>query len=440
MRVVVLLHSCAKSVHRYTNHTHAQVSSIATNHAPRARSISGIFPSAFFFHNHCSWRELERRFGDPMGRWSRQNFSRRRTPIVVAWQALWLGISIEKQVSLWKGRHGHQAYFREFCRQCHHLLRKVTTQVLTKQCISMFDVSLSIPACSCRRKDRRWSQITMRSTSNSSGTWAGTRTPCTPTCSPMERATGRCSSSCGSIQPKTSTLIPSYGIHKTSCKLTFVILCSVTSLSHNIAMLTSFFIDEIPIRDFKNYEMMGVAFPTSQPMRLYSTLWNGEEWATRGGKVKTDWSEAPFTAYYRNFRANACVWSPDSDASSCSSKILMPSVASENAWLSQELDDEGYRKMISVQKKYRVYNYCADLMRFLGGIPRECTLWQQNHFKDSYFHKHAYIFMKMLMNILCYICSLFSPSDLPTISTQTVRTALCCFGHNLLIDESNRHY
>ncbi|CAL0306324.1 unnamed protein product [Lupinus luteus] len=38
-------------------------------------------------------------------------------------------------------------------------------------------------------------------------------------------------------------------------------------------------------------------------MRIYSCLWNVDDWAKRGGLVKTDWSKAPFTAYYRNFKA-----------------------------------------------------------------------------------------------------------------------------------------
>ncbi|MBA0645673.1 hypothetical protein Goklo_013736, partial [Gossypium klotzschianum] len=33
-----------------------------------------------------------------------------------------------------------------------------------------------------------------------------------------------------------------------------------------------------------------------------------ERKATRGGLVKIDWTQAPFTALYRNFNANACVW------------------------------------------------------------------------------------------------------------------------------------
>ncbi|CBI39385.3 unnamed protein product, partial [Vitis vinifera] len=64
-----------------------------------------------------------------------------------------------------------------------------------------------------------------------------------------------------------------------------------------------FLVDNTPIRLFRNAESMGVPFPKNQPMRIYSSLWNADDWATRGGLVKTDWSKAPFTAYYRNFRA-----------------------------------------------------------------------------------------------------------------------------------------
>ncbi|KAK9097894.1 hypothetical protein Syun_024939 [Stephania yunnanensis] len=51
-----------------------------------------------------------------------------------------------------------------------------------------------------------------------------------------------------------------------------------------------FSVDGTPIREFKNLESsLGVAFPKNQPMRIYSSLWNAEDWATRGGLVKTDW-------------------------------------------------------------------------------------------------------------------------------------------------------
>ncbi|CAH2042895.1 unnamed protein product [Thlaspi arvense] len=69
-----------------------------------------------------------------------------------------------------------------------------------------------------------------------------------------------------------------------------------------------FLIDNVPIRVFKNQEDLGVPYPKTQPMGMYSSLWNADDWATQGGLVKTDWSKAPFTAYYKNFKADACFW------------------------------------------------------------------------------------------------------------------------------------
>ncbi|KAK4605033.1 hypothetical protein RGQ29_013204 [Quercus rubra] len=131
-----------------------------------------------------------------------------------------------------------------------------------------------------------------------------------------------------------------------------------------------FSVDGTPIREFKNLESIGVPFPKNQAMRIYSSLWNADDWATRGGLVKTDWTQAPFTASYRNFNANACVWS--SGVSSCSSSS--PSSAStSNAWLSQELDSTSQDRLKWVQKNYMIYNYCTDTKRFPQGLPLECT-------------------------------------------------------------------
>ncbi|XP_059460022.1 probable xyloglucan endotransglucosylase/hydrolase protein 23 [Corylus avellana] len=126
-----------------------------------------------------------------------------------------------------------------------------------------------------------------------------------------------------------------------------------------------FSVDGTPIREFKNSESIGVAFPKNQPMRIYSSLWNADDWATRGGLVKTDWSQAPFTASYRNFKADACIWS--SGASSCASS------SSTNSWLSQELDTTNQDRLKWVQKNYMIYNYCTDAKRFPQGLPPECN-------------------------------------------------------------------
>ncbi|XP_023916868.2 xyloglucan endotransglucosylase/hydrolase protein 22 isoform X2 [Quercus suber] len=132
-----------------------------------------------------------------------------------------------------------------------------------------------------------------------------------------------------------------------------------------------FSVDGTPIREFKNLESIGVPFPKNQAMRIYSSLWNADDWATRGGLVKTDWTQAPFTASYRNFNANACVWS--SGVSSCSSSSPS-SPSTSNAWLSQELDSTSQDRLKWVQKNYMIYNYCTDSKRFPQGLPPECTM------------------------------------------------------------------
>ncbi|XP_058755164.1 xyloglucan endotransglucosylase/hydrolase protein 22-like [Vicia villosa] len=129
-----------------------------------------------------------------------------------------------------------------------------------------------------------------------------------------------------------------------------------------------FYIDGRPIREFKNLESEGVPYPKNQPMRLYSSLWNADDWATRGGLVKTDWTQAPFIASFRNFKASGCVWS--NGVSSCKSN----SSSDDNAWLSQQLDFTNQKKLRWVQKNYMIYNYCNDVKRFPRGLPVECTV------------------------------------------------------------------
>ncbi|XAR48785.1 Xyloglucan:xyloglucosyl transferase [Bertholletia excelsa] len=118
-----------------------------------------------------------------------------------------------------------------------------------------------------------------------------------------------------------------------------------------------FMVDETPIRVFRNGESVGMPFPKNQPMRIYSSLWNADDWATRGGLVKTDWTRAPFTAYYRNFKVQSISRSTMSDE-----------------WQSQELDANSQRRLRWVQKNYMIYNYCTDRKRFPQGLPPECRL------------------------------------------------------------------
>ncbi|OIT30624.1 PREDICTED: probable xyloglucan endotransglucosylase/hydrolase protein 25 [Nicotiana attenuata] len=121
-----------------------------------------------------------------------------------------------------------------------------------------------------------------------------------------------------------------------------------------------FSVDNVPIREFKNLEDKGVAFPKSQPMKLYSSLWDADQWATRGGLIKTDWSNAPFSASYRNFNAHTCTSNSNNSNSSCTI-------------LAEKLDPVSQEKLRWVQQKFMIYNYCTDTKRFPQGFPLECS-------------------------------------------------------------------
>ncbi|PIA25027.1 hypothetical protein AQUCO_13300020v1 [Aquilegia coerulea] len=125
-----------------------------------------------------------------------------------------------------------------------------------------------------------------------------------------------------------------------------------------------FAVDEIPIRVYKNNEAKGIPFPKFQPMGIYSTLWEADDWATRGGLEKIDWSKAPFYAYYKDFEIEGC---PVPGPASCASNI-------KNWW-----EGPAYQQLSSIQaRNYRwvrmnhvTYDYCTDKSRY-PVTPPEC--------------------------------------------------------------------
>ncbi|XP_072950249.1 xyloglucan endotransglucosylase protein 34-like [Typha angustifolia] len=129
-----------------------------------------------------------------------------------------------------------------------------------------------------------------------------------------------------------------------------------------------FFVDEVPIRVFKNSKDVGVKFPFEQPMKIYSSLWNADDWATRGGVEKTDWAKSPFVASYRGFHIDGCESSSSSSAKICATQGM-------KWWdqkVFQDLDGLQYRSLSWVRQKYTIYNYCSDRSRY-PSMPAECT-------------------------------------------------------------------
>ncbi|XP_027065149.1 xyloglucan endotransglucosylase protein 1 [Coffea arabica] len=130
-----------------------------------------------------------------------------------------------------------------------------------------------------------------------------------------------------------------------------------------------FLVDNIPIRVYNNHEAIGVPFPKNQPMRVYCSFWNADDWATQGGQVKTDWANAPFTVYYRNFNVKGDVCVPGSP---CGSGSKSTDSLNTQEWETQGLDGKGRNRIRWVQQKHMIYNYCADRKRYPQGLPVEC--------------------------------------------------------------------
>ncbi|CAL0332521.1 unnamed protein product [Lupinus luteus] len=129
------------------------------------------------------------------------------------------------------------------------------------------------------------------------------------------------------------------------------------------------YVDSIPIRVFRNYQSVGIAYPNQQGMSLYTSLWDADNWATRGGLVKINWSGAPFTARFNQFKARACPFNGTASINQCAAKIPT------NWWTSTVFKQLGHatlRKLNWVRSNYLIYDYCKDTFRFNGQLPPEC--------------------------------------------------------------------
>ncbi|CAD6265820.1 unnamed protein product [Miscanthus lutarioriparius] len=119
-----------------------------------------------------------------------------------------------------------------------------------------------------------------------------------------------------------------------------------------------FKVDNLFIRSFKRYA--DLPYPSSKPMTLHATLWDGSYWATEKGKVPIDWSSAPFVVSYSSYSANACV-----SGGACR--------AGRDGWMSRQLDSAEWGTVRWAERNYMRYNYCQDGWRFPQGLPAECS-------------------------------------------------------------------
>lgn len=100
-------------------------------------------------------------------------------------------------------------------------------------------------------------------------------------------------------------------------------------------------------------------------MGVYSTLWEADDWATRGGLEKIDWSKAPFYAYYKDFDIEGCVVPGPANCAS-----------NQNNWWEgaayQQLSPDAARRYRWVRLNHMIYDYCTDKSRY-PITPPECV-------------------------------------------------------------------
>lgn len=135
-----------------------------------------------------------------------------------------------------------------------------------------------------------------------------------------------------------------------------------------------FMVDETPIRVHTNLENRGVPFPKDQAMGVYSSIWNADDWATQGGRVKTDWTHAPFVATYKGFEIDACEC-PVSVAAADVAKNCSSSAEKRYWWdepTLSELSVHQSHQLVWVKAHHMVYDYCTDTARF-PATPVECV-------------------------------------------------------------------
>ncbi|KAK8524353.1 hypothetical protein V6N12_029219 [Hibiscus sabdariffa] len=130
-----------------------------------------------------------------------------------------------------------------------------------------------------------------------------------------------------------------------------------------------FFVDRVPIRVFKNNgDKKNDFFPNEKPMFLFSSIWNADDWATRGGLEKTDWKKAPFVSSYKDFSVDGCQWEDPYPA--CVSTTTKYWWDQYDAW---HLNDDQKKDFAWVQRNLVIYDYCKDVDRY-PKLPGECSL------------------------------------------------------------------
>ncbi|KAJ3671144.1 hypothetical protein LUZ60_008570 [Juncus effusus] len=123
------------------------------------------------------------------------------------------------------------------------------------------------------------------------------------------------------------------------------------------------YIDGTPIRVFRKGDgTITLPYVENQALKVQVSIWDGSAWTQ-----PVDWTQAPFTAWYQNYNARACVINGNNtnNNTSCENSAFL---------MNQELSADDSKKMADVQKKYLGYNYCNDPGKQFENTAKECAI------------------------------------------------------------------
>ncbi|KAL3690536.1 hypothetical protein R1sor_016845 [Riccia sorocarpa] len=125
-------------------------------------------------------------------------------------------------------------------------------------------------------------------------------------------------------------------------------------------------VDDVPVRVHRNIHPS--VYPRTKPMYVHGTLFEASSWATRGGAVPIDWTEAPFQVNYKDFNYQSCKVN-NRNTIPCRQNVK------SNPWEQpefQELSTYQKQQLRNVRAKYMTYDYCSDRVRY-PTAPMECS-------------------------------------------------------------------
>ncbi|XP_019227452.1 PREDICTED: probable xyloglucan endotransglucosylase/hydrolase protein 33 [Nicotiana attenuata] len=132
-----------------------------------------------------------------------------------------------------------------------------------------------------------------------------------------------------------------------------------------------FLVDNVPVREVVHNTAISSVYP-SKPMSIYVTIWDGSQWATRGGKYPVNYTYAPFVTSIKGVELEGCVSQQNASAASACARRSTSSLDPVDGEEFVKLSQQQMTGLDWARRKHMFYSYCQDTRRYKV-LPPECT-------------------------------------------------------------------